>query len=313
MSQTHTHAPADGNARRLLFALLITALFMVVEVIGGMISGSLALIADAGHMLTDTASLLVALLAVYFSRRPATEKLTFGWLRLTTLAAFVNALALMVITLMIVIEAIRRFMTPEPIEGGVMLSIAVLGLLANIVSFWILHRGQEKKNLNVRAAALHVMGDLLGSVGAIIAAIVIMWFNWTPIDPILSILFSCLILRSAWRLLQESVTELLEGAPREISSAALLRKIKSAIPEVRAIHHVHFWSVGEQNLMTLHIHVIPPHSHDALLARIHQFLAREYQCTHATVQLEYQACESLICTLNQPQAAGHQAHGHHHH
>lgn len=304
---SHAHLPQDANARRLLIAFSVTAIFMLLEVIGGIISGSLALLADAGHMLTDAAALLVALLAVQFARRPPDTHRTFGWLRLTTLAAFVNALALVVITLFIFWEAIMRFRHPEPVAGGLMLTIAFAGLVANLLSFWVLHRGSEEKNLNVRAAALHVMGDLLGSVGAIIAALVILWTGWTPVDPILSVLVSALVLRSAWRLLKESVNELLEGAPRSVDIAALKRKLSRAVPEVRDIHHVHIWLVGEKPLMTLHVRVVPPHDHDALLGRIHHFLAHEYQIAHATVQMEYQPCSGLDCDLSQTQP------GHHHH
>lgn len=149
MAHSHSHAsshlPEDNNARRLLYAFGVTAGFMLVEVIGGFLSGSLALLADAGHMLTDTAALLFALLAVQFSRRPPTIRHTFGWLRLTTLAAFVNAIATVVITILIVWEAIERFRTPRPVEGGMMMAIAVAGLLANILSFWLLHHGSEEK------------------------------------------------------------------------------------------------------------------------------------------------------------------------
>lgn len=310
MAHSHSHSSPDSNAKRLLWAFAITALFMVAEVIGGVLSGSLALLADAGHMLTDTAALLFALLAVQFARRPANARHTFGWLRLTTLAAFVNAIALVVITILIVWEAIQRFSHPQPIAGWTMLIVAFAGLLANIASFWILHQGSEEKNLNVRAAALHVLGDLLGSVGAIIAAVVILWTGWTPIDPILSVLVSCLVLRSAWALLKESVNELLEGAPGAIDIEALKRKLSRSIPEVRNVHHVHIWLVGEKPLMTLHVQVIPPHDHDALLERIHHFLADNYQIEHATVQMEYQPCSGPHCDLNEHDST---SHAHHHH
>ncbi|WP_058913604.1 CDF family zinc transporter ZitB [Entomohabitans teleogrylli] len=307
---SHQHdSPSDGNARRLLIAFTITALFMVAEVLGGLLSGSLALLADAGHMLTDAAALLVALLAVHFASRPPSNRHTFGWLRLTTLAAFVNAIALVMITIFIVWEAVLRFRNPQPIAGGLMMTVAVAGLLANVVSFWILHRGSEEKNLNVRAAALHVMGDLLGSVGAIVAALVILATGWTPIDPILSVLVSCLVLRSAWRLMRESVHELLEGAPGAIDIALLTRALTREIPEVRNVHHVHVWLVGEKPLMTLHVQVIPPHDHDALLERIHHFLAHNYQIAHATVQMEYQSCCGADCELKHDAAE----HAHHHH
>lgn len=311
MAHSHSHGssslPGDENARRLLLAFVVTAGFMVLEVIGGLISGSLALLADAGHMLTDAAALLFALLAVHFARRPAGSRRTFGWLRLTTLAAFVNALALVAITLFIVIEAVRRFYAPQPVGGGIMMGVAVAGLLANILAFWLLQRGNEAQNLNVRAAALHVMGDLLGSVGAIMAALVILFTGWTPIDPILSVLVSCLVLRSAWRLLKESLNELLEGAPLAIDVDTLTRHLRRAIPEVRDVHHVHLWLVGEKPLMTLHAQVIPPHDHDALLARIQHFLAHHYQIEHATVQMEYQPCSAPDCQLSAVQP------GHHHH
>lgn len=271
----HAHTPSEttdrGNEKRLLQAFIVTAGFMLVEAIGGVVSGSLALLADAGHMLTDSAALLFALLAVRFASRPPNTRHTFGWLRLTTLAAFVNAIALVVITILIVWEAIQRFNHPQPVAGTTMMVIAVAGLLANILAFWILHRGSEARNLNVRAAALHVLGDLLGSVGAIVAALVILTTGWTPIDPILSVLVSCLVLRSAWRLLQESLNELLEGAPRSLDVEGLKRDLRRSVAEVRDVHHVHVWLVGEKTVMTLHVQVVPPHDHDALLNRIQAF------------------------------------------
>ena len=290
MAHSHSHSPAqapdNGNARRLLWAFIVTAGFMLIEAIGGAISGSLALLADAGHMLTDSAALLFALLA-----------------------AFLNAIALVVITMLIVWEAIQRFQHPQPVAGVTMMVIAVAGLLANVLAFWILHRGSEERNLNVRAAALHVLGDLLGSVGAIVAAVVILTTGWTPVDPILSVLVSCLVLRSAWRLLKESLNELLEGAPRSLDVAALQRDIRRSIPEVRDVHHVHVWLVGEKPVMTLHVQVVPPHDHDALLNRILHFLEHKYEIEHATVQMEYQPCSGPECHLN----TMHAGHDHHHH
>jgi len=292
-----------------MLAFGVTALFMVIEVIGGLVSGSLALLADAGHMLTDAAALLFALMAVHFARRPPNTRHTFGWLRLTTLAAFVNAIALVVITILIVWEAFQRFSHPQPVAGATMMAIAVAGLVANILSFWILHRGSAEQNLNVRAAALHVLGDLLGSVGAIVAALVILYTGWTPVDPILSVLVSCLVLRSAWRLLKESVNELLEGAPVSLNIPQLKRDLCRSVPEVRNVHHVHVWQVGEKPVMTLHVQVVPPHDHDALLGRIQHFLAHHYEIGHATIQMEYQPCNGPDCHLNETQTG----HTHHHH
>ncbi|AMO48601.1 transport system permease protein [Enterobacter sp. FY-07] len=310
MAHSHSHAPADANARRLSLAFGVTAVFMLIEVAGGLFSGSLALLADAGHMLTDAAALLFALLAVHFARQPPSAKRTFGWLRLTTLAAFVNALALVFITVLIVWEAFQRFSHPQPVAGATMMVIAIAGLLANVLAFWLLHRGSEEKNLNVRAAALHVLGDLLGSVGAIIAALIILFTNWTPIDPILSVLVSLLVLRSAWRLLKESVNELLEGAPGSLDIGALKRHLHRAIPEVRDVHHVHVWLVGEKPLMTLHVQVIPPHDHDKLLGDIQHFLMHHYAIEHVTIQMEYQACNGPDCHLGETQPDPH--HSHHH-
>ncbi|MCX0501874.1 CDF family zinc transporter ZitB [Erwinia billingiae] len=307
----HTHSEGTGNRTRLLAAFLVTAVFMVAEVAGGILSGSLALLADAGHMLTDAAALLMALLAVQFAQRKPNARHTFGLLRLTTLAAFVNAIALVVITVLIVWEAIVRFRHPEPVAGGFMLTVAVAGLLANLLSFWLLHRGSEEKNLNVRAAALHVLGDLLGSVGAIAAALIIIYTGWTPIDPILSILVSVLVLRSAWALMKESIHELLEGAPPSLDVDKLKRALTQGIPEIRNVHHIHLWQVGEKPVMTLHVHVIPPYDHDALLHRIHDWLHDHYQIEHATVQMEYQSCDDGDCELSWGKG-GHE-HAHHHH
>jgi cobalt-zinc-cadmium efflux system protein len=288
---------------------------MVAEVIGGLLSGSLALLADAGHMLTDAAALFVALVAVRFAQRKPNARHTFGYLRLTTLAAFVNALTLMLITAFIFWEAIQRFYDPQPVAGVPMLLVAVAGLLANIVAFWLLHHGSEEKNINVRAAALHVLGDLLGSVGAIAAAIIILYTNWTPIDPILSILVSCLVLRSAWALLKESLHELLEGTPGQLSVEVLQKDLTLNIPEVRNIHHVHLWQVGEKPMMTLHAQVVPPHDHDALLRRIQEYLLKHYQIEHATVQMEYQRCDDDHCAFHYQESHHHESHdaeGHHH-
>lgn len=310
---THSRASAglsqSSNSKKLFLAFSVTAGFMVVEALGGIVSGSLALLADAGHMLTDAGALLFALLAVRFARRQPNARHTFGWLRLTTLAAFANALALVAITILIVREAVVRFYDPQPVAGLTMMVIALAGLLANILAFWILHQGDEEKNLNVRAAALHVLGDLLGSVGAIVAAIIILWTGWTPIDPILSVLVSCLVLKSAWRLLKESLNELLEGAPGALDVDVLKHDLRRAIGEVRDVHHVHVWMVGEKVLMTLHVWVIPPPDHDALLARIQRFLAHHYQIEHVTIQMEYQPCDRPDCNPGESPSG----HSHHHH
>ncbi|TCV98028.1 CDF family zinc transporter ZitB [Biostraticola tofi] len=318
MAHIHNHGQSSGegkeNNKRLLAAFIVTAAFMVIEVIGGLVSGSLALLADAGHMLTDAAALLMALTAVHFANHKPNGRHTFGYLRLTTLAAFINALALLVITLVIVWEAIERFYQPRPIAGWTMMVIAIAGLLANLLSFWLLHSGSSEKNMNMRGAALHVLGDLLGSVGAIVAAIIILVTGWMPIDPILSILVSGLVLRSGWRLLRESLHELLEGTPAQFDIDKLKREMTMNIAEVRNIHHVHIWQVGEKPIMTMHVQVVPPYDHDGLLHRIQHYLLEHYRISHATIQMEYQSCsqgDCAITTLEQGSASHSHAAQHH--
>ncbi|MEA9390523.1 CDF family zinc transporter ZitB [Acerihabitans sp. TG2] len=311
MASTHAHGSAENsNNTRLMAALVVTTVFMLVEVAGGLISGSLALLADAGHMLTDAAALLMAFLAVRFAQRKPDNRHTFGYLRLTTLAAFLNAIALLVITLLIVWEAIQRFYHPQAIQGWTMMVIAVAGLVANLISFWLLHGGEGEKNINLRAAALHVLGDLLGSVGAIVAAVIILLTGWMYIDPILSVLVSGLVLRSGWRLLRESLHELLEGTPSQIDIEKLKRELSLNVPAVRNIHHVHIWQIGEKPLMTLHAQVVPPYDHDALLRQIQHFLLHHYRISHVTVQMEYQQCVDDDCGIGQGTES---VHAHHHH
>ena len=198
MGHDHTHSHATGNEKKIAIAAILTGSFMLVEVVGGVISGSLALIADAGHMLTDFASLLLAWIAFRLARRPADAKRTYGFDRVSVLAAFVNGLSLFALSIWIAYEAYHRLTEPVEVLGGLMLAVAICGLLINVTSFWVLTRG-ESNNLNVRAAALHVMGDLLGSVAALVASLVIIFTGWTPIDPILSVFVTLLILRAAYR------------------------------------------------------------------------------------------------------------------
>lgn len=297
MAHVHQTTRSNTNRSRLLAAFIVTVVFMLAEVFGGWMSGSLALLADAGHMLTDAGALLLSLLATHFAERKASAHQTYGMLRLTTLSAFVNALALLVITVLIIWEAVIRFFSPEPVAGGLMIVIAVAGLLANLLCFFLLRQGDQEQNMNVRGAALHVLGDLLGSVGAIIAALLIIRTGWTPFDPILSVLVSLLIVRNAWKLLRQSSRELLESAPAEVDINKLARQLTLNIAEIRQVHHVHFWQVGEQNVLTLHAQVIPNYQHDQLLQRIHQWLHSHYAIDHATVQIEYQPCEQTECLL----------------
>src|SRR5512132_3323871 len=242
---------AADNERRLFVTLILTAVFMVAEVVGGIAAGSLALLADAGHMLTDTASLTLAWAAFRIGRRPHDAKRSYGYHRFQVLAAFVNGVALIAVVGWIAIEAIRRLLAPVAVEGGLMLVIAGLGLLVNMAAFAILHGG-ERENLNIRGAALHVLGDLLGSVAAIVAGGVIYATGWTPIDPLLSVLVALLILRSAWLLVRKSAHIRLEGAPDWLDVDELKEGLVAAIPAVQDVHHVHAWMLtGERPLLTM--------------------------------------------------------------
>ncbi len=270
--------------------MLLTVAFMVVEVVGGALSGSLALMADAGHMLGDAVSLLLAWLAFRLARRPSDARRSFGYHRLSVLAAFVNGLTLFAISLWIVVEAAQRLADPQPVMGGVMAGVAALGLLGNIVGFLVLHGG-DRDNLNVRGALLHVMSDLLGSAAAIIAAGIILLTGWTPIDPILSMLVSLLILRGAWDVVRRSAHILVEGTPADIDVAELRTTLHAAVPEVRDIHHMHVWSLtAERTLLTMHVGIESGTDADAVLSALNDTLRRRYAINHTTVQIETGRC-----------------------
>lgn len=285
----HGHAHA-GNERRVFWALLLTAGFMVAEVVGGIVSGSLALLADAGHMLTDAAALGLSLAAFRASRRPETVSHSYGQHRFQVLAAFLNGAALIGIALWIAIEAVQRVLVPVPVLGGTMLVVAGLGLAVNVAAFVILHGG-DRENLNMRGAALHVLGDLLGSVAAIVAAVVIMATGWTPIDPILSVLVALLVLKSAWMLLSRSWHVLMEGAPVHIDVETLAAELVEDVPGVAGIHHVHLWMLTpDQPLVTLHATITAEADHDTVLHGLQAVLAAEFGLAHATIQVEREAC-----------------------
>jgi len=231
-SHAHHHSHShSNNERRLFLALLLTGGFMVVEALGGILSGSLALLADAGHMLTDTAALGLSWYAFRVSRQPATVSRSYGEHRFQVLAALINGVSLIAVAVWIVIEAVRRLFDPVAVLGGTMLWIALTGLAVNIAAFAVLH-GSDRENLNMRGAFLHVLGDMLGSVAAIIAAGVILWTGWTPIDPLLSVLVAALILRSAWMLAGRSWHVLMEGTPEGLDVERLRRELTEAVPGV---------------------------------------------------------------------------------
>ena len=285
----HAHAPPVGtdNERKVLFAFVVIFAFMLVEVAGGVLSGSLALLADAGHMLTDAAALALAYLAFRFGRRAADARRTFGYARFEVVAGFVNAITLFAIVVWIVFEAVQRFRHPVEILSGPMLAVAVAGLLVNVFVLWLLTRG-DTDHVNIRGAALHVMGDLLGSVGAVAAALVVRVTGWTPIDPILSVLVSALILRSAWNLLSKSLHILLEGAPDNAAPQDIARRLTEAVPGVAAVSHVHVWLITSgRPLATLHVRPEAGADPRRVVRAVEAELRAHFGVDHATVAIDW--------------------------
>ena len=301
-SHDHGHSHAHGhhhhgdskNENRIGIAALLTGGFMGVELAGGLVAGSLALIADAGHMLSDFGSLALAWIGFRMARRPANSRRTFGFRRFPVLAAFVNGLTLFAIVVWIIAEAIGRLANPDPIEPNLMLWVAAAGLAVNIVAFAVLH-GADRDNLNVRGALLHVAGDLLGSIAAIVGAIVIMYTGWLQVDPILSVLVSLIILRSAWSLTFESAHILLEGAPHNLDLDKVTHDLEH-IEGVVDIHHAHLWSLdGRRSMMTMHARIKDTAAGPAVVARIKALLHDRYAIDHATIEIEGDDCADADC------------------
>jgi cobalt-zinc-cadmium efflux system protein len=283
------HDHASGKERRLGIVAVLTGGFMVAEAVGGVLSGSLALLADAGHMLTDFASLVLAWFAARIARRPADWRRTYGFDRFSVLAAFVNGLALFAIALWITVEAIGRLMDPASVAGAAMLVIAALGLAVNVVAFAVLHGGQggHAHDLNLRSAALHVVGDLLGSLAAIAAAVVILATGWTPIDPLLSILVVLLIAVAGWRVVRDSGRILLEAAPAGQDARAIAADL-AELEGVERVHHVHLWSISETRpMITLQARLQPKADPAAARRAMRELLESRHGIGHATIEIEH--------------------------
>lgn len=278
------------SSRLLGIAFALTGAFMIVEFVGGVLSNSLALLADAGHMLTDTAALALAWAATKIAARRADTKRSFGYQRLRVLAAFVNGCALLFIVGWIAFEAVQRLANPVAVDAGTMIWIGGIGLAINLIVFALLSRG-DSHDMNVAAATLHVLGDLLGSVAAIAGAIVIIVFGWMPIDPILSLLVCALIVRSALALVRRSAHILMEGSPDWLDVDELRSTLEDKVPSIRDVHHVHAWLVGPQDaFLTMHASVVIGADHSAVLRDAKAVLADRYGITHATIQIEVEEC-----------------------
>ena len=282
----HAHGSAAAAHRGRLTAVLgLTLAVFVIQLVGGLVSNSLALIADAGHNFTDVAGVGLALLAIHFGGRPATGGRTFGFLRLEILAAVVNAVFLFGIAAIVLIEAIRRWSDPPPIASGLMLAIAVIGLIVNAVSVYML-RDARHASLNLRGAYLEVMGDLAGSLAVLVAAVVIAVTGWRQADPLASILIAVLILPRTWRLLRDAVDVLLEATPKGIDLDHIRRHILD-VPGVTDVHDLHAWTITSgMNVVSAHVVLGPGADPPAVLDELCSCLAGDFDIEHSTFQLE---------------------------
>jgi cobalt-zinc-cadmium efflux system protein len=319
-SDGHDHAAERGlndgeelaaaprvNARPLVIALAITLVFLVIEVVGAYLSNSLALLADAAHMLTDVAALGLALLAIALARRPATAERSFGYLRAEILAALVNAVTLIVAAIYIFYEARERLQDPPEVQSNTLLLVAIAGLIANIASALVLSRGGgHEHNLNQRGAFLHVLGDLFGSVATIVAALIIMATGWYAADPILSAVIGLLVVYGAWSLLRESVDVLLEAAPRGMDVAKVRRAMQD-VPGVLAVHDLHVWTVTSGLVaLSAHVEIASMQNWSEIMGQLATNLRDDFEIAHVTLQPELAGSPKAAwdrCSLDAPAAS----------
>ena len=283
-NKAHSHSHGS-NRRRLIAVLALTLAYMLAEAIGGFVTNSLTLLSDAGHMLADVASLLLALLALWFAARPITARKTYGYYRMEILAALANGVALVVISLLISYEAWQRIKSPESVRGFEVMLIAIGGLAVNALSAYVLHSASAD-NLNMRGAFLHVMGDALGSVGAIVAGFLIWRWGLLLADPVISIAMCLLIIYSSWRLILESVNILLEGTPSRINVHAIVEAMH-AVPGVSSVHDLHVWTISSgMDALSAHVTIEPGISHKAVLEELQERLRSGFNIGHLTIQIE---------------------------
>lgn len=307
-SGTHDHGVATAPERSLRWALLLTGSFLIAEVIGGLLTNSLALLSDAAHMFTDAAALAIALVAIRIGKRAADARRTFGYARFEILAAAFNAVLLFLVAIYILWEAIERFRDPPPIASTGMMVIAVLGLIINLVSMRLLSAGSQK-SLNVKGAYLEVWSDMLGSVGVLIAGLIIQFTGWRPIDPIVAVLIGFWVLPRTWVLLKDSLNILLEGVPSGLAVAEIDAEMR-AVPGVISIHDLHVWAVTSgKALLTAHVvrDATIGGSDAEVLAAVRERLQTRFDLHHTTLQLEQVACSTTACQLLD-EAPDHAAH-----
>ncbi|AIQ26148.1 zinc transporter ZitB [Paenibacillus sp. FSL H7-0737] len=283
----HHHFDPSGNKKGLMIALIITVGIMFLEFFGGLVTNSLALLSDSGHMLNDASSLALSLVAVWFATKPASPNKTYGFHRFEILAALLNGVTLFVVAGFIIVEAYGRFFEPPTVASGSMMLIACIGLLANVASAWsLMRKGDVKNNINLRSAYLHVLGDALGSVGAIIAGLVMMIFGWYIADPIISVLVALLILRGAWGIIKHTVHVLMEGTPITVNPSEV-KAVLENIEGVINVHDLHIWTITS-GLDSLSCHLLIKDQEDdqRILQQAIQLIAERFKIQHTTIQIE---------------------------
>jgi len=286
-SHNHFEEAREGNKKGLLIALIITAGIMLLEFFGGLITNSLALLSDSGHMLSDTSSLFLSLIAIWFSSRPATANKTYGYFRFEILAALLNGVSLFIIAGFIIWEAYGRLFEPPTVASGTMMLIASIGLLANLISAWsLISKGDVKNNVNLRSAYLHVLGDALGSIGAIIAGLFMILFDWYIADPIISVLVALLILKSAWGIIRYTVHILMEGTPAAINQDEVKATLL-AIEGVLDVHDLHIWTITSGlDALSCHVLIEDDKSSQQILQQAIDKIKEAYKIEHTTIQIE---------------------------
>ena len=291
MAHNHqaSHHPHTDNEALLRRAFFLIAGFMIVEVIGGVLANSLTLLADAGHMFLDASALGFSWYALHISRRDEDERLTYGYHRFQVLAAFINGLTLLALTFWIVVEAYERLATPQSMIPLPALAVASVGLIVNLIAFRWLHQADD--NANVRSAALHVLGDILGSAAAITAALTVYFTGWLYADPLLALLIAAILARGAWRVLRQSAHILLEGVPDGIELERIAQTLTQKVAGVIEVHHLHAWALtAEKPLLTLHASVDQPTDLADVVVSMKQVLNEDFGIDHSTIQVEHGDC-----------------------
>lgn len=281
-SHSHHCSSRSSSISALKKTLILVVVFMLIEFIFGWISNSLALMTDALHMFTDGGAIILSLFAFWIAQRPANKHLSYGYHRAEIIAALASGFSTWALSIWLIYEAIHRLIHPEPVQGPMVLIVACIGLCANLVMMLLLHRNQ-KENLNVRGAYVHILGDLLGSLGVVLAGILLIIFKWYPIDPIITLIFSIIVIYSAWQLIRDTLRVLMEGTPLDIIPEAVKEDLQKII-HVKEVHDLHIWSLSSQQI-NLSVHLVSTNL-EVSLKEAHKLLKEKYQIHHATIQME---------------------------